>query len=280
MYKYIHATILAICLLFLSACKTSTPSKQQLNAYLPPFDTFFEEEIVPLESKNATDETVWNTDDVDVSYIQPNRKLVALTFDDSPSKTLENILAVFAEYNENNPDCLATSTIFLNSGLISQESLPTLHMATALGFELGNHTKSHLDLTTLSPEVLQTEIDETDQILSSIDGKARHLLRPPFGRINDFVKSQVPAPVINWSIDTLDWAKTPAEDIYNGILENLFSGAIVLMHDGYPATVDALKRLLPELKSMGYQAVSVSALAKAHGCMLRNGSEYIRLRKQ
>ncbi|MBR2622812.1 MAG: polysaccharide deacetylase family protein [Clostridia bacterium] len=280
MYKYIYATILTICLVLLSACSANTSPKQQFNAYLPPFDTFFEEEIVPLESKNTTEDAVWNTDDVDISYIQPNRKLVALTFDDSPSKTLESILAVFAEYNENNPDCLATATLFLNSGLITQESLPSLHAATALGFELGNHTKSHFDLTALSAEVLQAEIDDTDQMLSSVDRKPRHLLRPPFGRVNDFVKSQVSTPIINWSIDTLDWAKTPAEDIYNGILENLFSGAIVLMHDGYPATVDALKRLLPDLKNMGYQVVSVSALAKAHGCVLRSGSEYIRLRKQ
>ncbi len=280
MYKYIYALLLAFCLFFVSSCKANNTPKQQLNAYLPPFDAFFEEEVIPLESKNLPTEEIWDTDGVDVSYIRSERKLVALTFDDTPSKTLENILAVFAEYNESNPDCRASATLFLNSGLVSSESLPTLHTATALGFELGNHTKSHFDLTTLSADALQAEIDDTDQILSRLDGKSRHLLRPPFGRVNDFVKAQVSAPIINWSIDTLDWTKKPAEDIFNGIVSNLFSGAIVLMHDGYPATVEAVKRLLPELKGMGYQAVSVSALAKMHGCVLRNGSEYIRLRKQ
>ncbi|MBQ8406240.1 MAG: hypothetical protein IJX09_06275 [Clostridia bacterium] len=52
------------------------------------------------------------------------------------------------------------------------------------------------------------------------------------------------------------------------------------MHDGYKHTVDALKRLLPDLKADGYQVVSVSQLAKAHGCTLRRGSTYIRARKQ
>ena len=66
----------------------------------------------------------------------------------------------------------------------------------------------------------------------------------------------------------------------SAVLEKKFSGAIVLMHDGYPATVEALKRLLPDLKKDGYQVVSVSAMAKAHGCTLRNGKEYIRARKQ
>ena len=59
-----------------------------------------------------------------------------------------------------------------------------------------------------------------------------------------------------------------------------FSGGIVLMHDGYTATVEALKRLLPDLKAKGYQVVSVSALAKAHNVPLKIGSEYIRLRKR
>ena len=47
------------------------------------------------------------------------------------------------------------------------------------------------------------------------------------------------------------------------------------MHDGYAHTVDALKRLLPDLYNEGYQVVSVSQMAKMHGCTLKNGKVYI-----
>ena len=233
-----------------------------------------------MEETTNLDASLWDTSDVDISYIDFNRKLVAFTFDDSPAKTLENIFAVFAEYNESNPDCKATATLFINGSLITEESISNLHAAIALGFELGNHTQSHFDLTTLSKEKLQAEMDATDEILSTVDGKPRHLLRPPFGSSNDFVKAHASAPIIHWSIDTLDWRKPSEEEIYNSVYTQLTSGSIVLMHDGYPNTVDALKRLLPDLKAAGYQVVSISALAKAHNCTLKKGGEYVRLRKQ
>ena len=266
---------------FFTGCSAPKQENAQFNAYLPrPLEDYFEDAppIQPTETKKETD--VWDTSDIDISYVQKDRKLISFTFDDGPSKTMENILAVFAEYNERNPDCRATATFFLNGGVILPDDTSLLQTATLLGFELGNHTHSHFDLTSLDKETLQTEIENTDALLEKIDGKSRHLLRPPFGRINGEVKAQLAVPVINWSIDTLDWTGNSEEKIYQSVYTARFSGAIVLMHDGYRATVNALKRLLPDLKADGYQIVSVSALAKAHGCALRNGSEYIRARKQ
>lgn len=223
---------------------------------------------------------VWDTSDVDVSLILEQNKLIAFTFDDSPSRTLENILAVYAAYNESNPDHPAYATVFCNGKYIDAQSPPLLAAACAMGFELGNHTHSHYDLCTLTEEQLRWEIDATDEILCTIDGKTRHLLRAPFGKINDTVKAVAPTPLIDWTIDTLDWTGRSEDEIYRTVMDNKFSGAIVLMHDGYAHTVDALKRLLPDLKAEGYQVVSISQLAKMHACVLTNGKVYIRARKQ
>lgn len=223
---------------------------------------------------------IWDVSDVDISEIDPNRKLIAFTFDDSPSRTLENIFAVFAAFNEENPDCKATATVFFNSSLFDASTPHLLLTASALGFELGNHTHSHADLTTLSAAELRSEIDRTDELLAEADGKPRHLLRPPFGKANEQVKAAAETPIIDWTIDTLDWTGVSEDEIYNTVFDNRFSGAIVLMHDGYEHTVDALKRLLPDLQADGYQVVGVSQLAKAHGCTLKKGRIYIRARKQ
>ena len=223
---------------------------------------------------------VWNMQEIDISYIDTTRKLISFTFDDTPKTSLENILAVFASFNETHPKCKATATLFCNGNLINNSSFHTLQTALTLGFELGNHSYSHPNLTTLSAEKLRAEIDDTDQLLSRIDNKDKHLFRPPYGRISEQVKSAVGVPVIDWTIDTLDWTGVSADEIYQTVFNQKFSGAIVLMHDGYPHTVDALKRLLPDLEKDGYQVVSVSAMSKAHDCPLKSGGVYIRARKK
>ena len=241
------------------------------------------QEEAPIPSQplpSTSDNDFWNMEDVDISGIDPARKLVAFTFDDAPSRTLENIITVYAAFNESNPDCPASATIFCNSGKFDAQTPHLLATCLAMKMELGNHTHAHYDLTTLNQEELQYEIDKTDELLYKIDGKARHLLRAPFGASNEFVAQNASTPLINWTIDTIDWSGVSEDVIYRAVYENRFDGAIVLMHDGYPHTIAALKRLLPDLKADGYQAVSVSQLAKAHGCKLRRGSTYIRARKQ
>lgn len=268
-----------VCLLF-SACKTvDTPEKKLSSEYLSLNNPTIDQMEVEQPSFELP-QGVWDTSDIDVSLISTQRKLIAFSFDDAPSRTLENILAVYAAYNESNPDCPAFATVFCNGKYIDAQSPPLLAAAYGMGFELGNHTHSHYDLSTLSKEQLQWEIDATDEILYTIDGKKRHLLRAPFGRTNDLVKDVAPTPLIDWTIDTLDWTGISEDEIYRAVMENKFSGAIVLMHDGYSHTVDALKRLLPGLKAEGYQVVSVSQLAKMHDCTLMNGKVYIRARKQ
>lgn len=237
------------------------------------------EELPPDPRVPKTAPNVWDTSDVDISHIDPGHKLISFTFDDAPARTMENILAVFAAFNEANPAFKASATVFCNGYFFDNASTHTLQTAVALGLELGNHSHTHPDLTTLTREEIAAEIDKTDILLEKIDGKRYHLFRAPFGRINDDVKSVVSTPILDWTIDTLDWTDASADDIYNAVWSQKFSGAIVLMHDGYDNTVAALKRLLPDLKKEGYQAVSISQMSKAHACPLRTGSVYIRARK-
>ncbi|MBE7101155.1 MAG: polysaccharide deacetylase family protein [Clostridiales bacterium] len=261
---------------FFGCQRVPAPTESEIKSNKENFDSSLIS-TPPSQPKKDLQE-FWDVNDVDISYIQPNRKLIALTFDDAPKNTLENILAVFANYNAKNPDCKATATVFCNGQYITDSSRHTLEAAATMGFELGNHTYSHYDLTSLNKERLLSEIERTDTLLEPIDHKPRHLLRPPYGKCNAFIQENVSTPIINWTIDTLDWTKASEEEIYNEIVENCYNGCIVLMHDGYPNTVDALKRLLPTLKASGYQAVGVSAMAKANNCPLKNGGEYIRAR--
>ena len=268
-----------------TTCLTACQPNSTKRHFPPPTAPTTPHEFYPTEMESyiprelPTNEDVWDVTATDISTVDPSRKLIAFTFDDTPAKTLENILAVFAIFNEANPDCIATATLFCNGRLINETSVHTLHTAYALGWELGNHSYSHPDFTTLSDLDYSLEIERTDELLFGVDGKEKHLFRPPFGKIDERSKT-LSTPVINWTIDTLDWTGVSETQIYETVFSQKSDGAIVLMHDGYPSTVDALKRLLPDLKKAGYQAVSVSQLSKAHDRALKNGVTYIRARKK
>ncbi len=283
-FKRRFAFLFCLPLLFASC------NQKNSSVYEPPVQEIereFPERVpspTPIEENGKTesptvDSDIWDVSDVDISRIDTNRKLIAFTFDDAPKRTFENILAVFASFNESNPDCPAFATVFFNGYLFDETSTQSVHAALALGFELGNHTQSHLDLATLDLPTLEQEIDQTDAILEKIDGKKRHLLRAPYGSVGELVRKATHTPILDWSIDTRDWSGVSEDDIYNSIYSARASGAIALMHDGYEHTVSALKRLLPDLKADGYQVVSVSQLSKAHACPLRRGNRYIRIRK-
>lgn len=277
MYAFKHTRLipaLLLCLILSTACASKPTQNQTEN--VEGIDSIA---LLPTVDENKEEE-YWDVKNVDISEIDLSRKLIAFSFDDAPSRTLENILAVFAAYNENNEDCKASATVFFNGDRFNRETTHLLYSALALGFELGNHTHSHYDLTTLEPSSLAEEIAKTDSLLEKADGRKRHLLRAPFGKVNEQVKAYAKAPIIDWTIDTLDWTNASEQEIYDSVFNNRFSGAIVLMHDGYEGTVAALKRLLPDLKADGYQVVSVSKMIKAHNCKFRNGGVYIRARKQ
>lgn len=203
------------------------------------------------------------------------KKLIAFTFDDAPNYTLKRTLEVFEYFNEKNPDCPASATIFVNGILVNQKTYSYLERAHGAGFELGNHTQSHKNLKLLPPEKIREEIDSVDFLLRKLDGKARHLLRVPYGNFNDKVIEQAKAPMIDWSIDPEDWRKEVSTwQIYENIWKNKAPGAIVLMHDAYPHTAEAVQMLLPKLYEAGYQVVNVSQLSKALGQPLLTGKVY------
>ena len=69
--------------------------------------------------------------------------------------------------------------------------------------------------------------------------------------------------IILWSIDTLDWAHNPPDQISSEVIDELDDGDIILMHDYVSptnTTCDALRRIIPRMLDMGYEFVTVSEL--------------------
>ena len=80
--------------------------------------------------------------------------------------------------------------------------------------------------------------------------------------------------IIHCSIDTRDWAGATTEEIISTIDSKKTDGAIVLMHENYASTAEAMEVLIPQLVAEGWQIVSVSELFKAKGLELKAGQIY------
>jgi len=81
-------------------------------------------------------------------------------------------------------------------------------------------------------------------------------------------------PMIMWSVDTRDWESRDVESIIQQVMDHVQDGDIILMHDIYVPTAEAVKAVVPELISRGFQLVTVSELLAAKGISLEAGKVY------
>ena len=180
-------------------------------------------------------------------------KFIAFTYDDGPSEYTADLLNTLEKNNSS-----ATFFVIGNNIKGRENIIKKIYKSKS---EVGSHGYSHINFTNLDKEELNTEINSTNILFNSITNGKISLLRPPYGEYNDNVTS-LNYNIILWNIDSKDWLLKDSEKIYNNVLKNACDGCIVLMHDIYPETIEATKKLIPELKSLGYSIVSVSELMK------------------
>ena len=198
--------------------------------------------------------------------IQKEAKLVAFTFDDGPSKYTLDIANILEEYN-------ASATFFEVGCNIKAHPEITKELSER-GFEIANHTTDHSKLTKLTETKYLTKINDNNTLFKELTGKDMPYLRPPYGSYNDKIKANAGVPIVTWSLDTRDWESRNKDKVIEMVINNIKEGDIILFHDLYESTRDAVKELMPLLKEQGYQAVSVGELFKSKGITLEAGTSY------
>lgn len=198
--------------------------------------------------------------------IQKETKLVAFTFDDGPSKYTLDIANILEEYN-------ASATFFEVGYNIKAHPEITKELSER-GFEIANHTTDHSKLTKLTEAKYLSKINDNNAIFKELTGKDMPYLRPPYGSYNDKIKASAGVPIVTWSLDTRDWESRNKDKVIEMVINNIKEGDIILFHDLYESTRNAVKELMPLLKEQGYQAVSVGELFKSKGITLEAGTSY------
>lgn len=192
-----------------------------------------------------------------------DQKRIALTFDDGPDPRFSNdVLDVLKQYN-----VPATFFVLGSKAVANPEIVKRMQIE---GHVIGNHTYAHPNLVEKADlGTLEREVTRTEDALNEIIGYRTKLFRPPYGFLyNELVEKlgKMNYYVIAWDIDSLDWQEDPPEVIASRVVDNIHSGAIILMHDGAESTGDrtntilSLQQIIPKLQEQGYEFVTVPDL--------------------
>lgn len=196
-----------------------------------------------------------------------NKKTVALTFDDGPSGAKTNRIVELLEQNK------AHATFFMVGNKMNY-GVSTINNVLAKGNEIGSHSYAHKNMARQNINELIAEEEKVKSIYKNITGQDLIYTRPPYGSINKNVKENLNTIFVTWNLDTEDWLHRDKNYIVDYIMENVSDGDIILMHDSYDTSVEAVEEVLPKLYSLGYQVVSVSELANLKGKTLQKNTIY------
>lgn len=201
------------------------------------------------------------------SLVDPTKPMIALTFDDGPyAPVTSRILDALEKVG-------GRATFFVLGERVDG-SEEVMKRAAELGCEIGNHSYDHANLAKLNANGITEQIKKTSDLVAQAIGQPTMLVRAPYGSINQAVRANVGGPLINWSIDTLDWKTKNPDKIVPEILNHVSDGDIVLMHDIYKTSAAAAEIVIPELVKRGYQLVTVSELMEAREVVMTAGKTY------
>lgn len=188
----------------------------------------------------------------EIALKTPAKGTVALTFDDGPNPDFTlKYLAVLKKYN-------VRATFFV-VGMQAEKYPDVIKQLFAAGMAIASHSQTHPDLTKISAAQLQIEISQPAEIIANITGKKPLCLRYPFGASNqhviDVIRAHdiVPGPM-GWN--AYDYKLPGVDKIVNQVLNNLQSGTIIIMHDGFAGldrqqTLEALPLIIEGIQKKG-----------------------------
>jgi peptidoglycan/xylan/chitin deacetylase (PgdA/CDA1 family) len=178
---------------------------------------------------------------------------VGLTFDDGPNGgTTTQLLNALRSAG-------VRGTFFNVGAKVAQNPALTRSQVDA-GMWVGNHSWSHPHLTQMSSAQMSSELSRTQQALQQATGQTPRLFRPPYGETNATLRSveaQLGLTEVLWSVDSRDWNGASTGQIVQAA-SNLRAGGVILMHDGYQTTINAIPQIAANLNSRGLCAGMIS----------------------
>ena len=182
---------------------------------------------------------------------------VAITYDDGPGAETNRLLDKLKAKNAHASFMVLAPNAYQHPELLKRMK--------AEGHTIGNHTKSHRQLNTLSYDQVSQEIDAGNAAITKATGQGTRWVRPPYGATNATVDQATRDKGISqalWDVDTVDWKDRNSDHVCSAAVQGARAGSIVLMHDIHPTTVDAADCVIDGLRAKGLEPVSLDRLLR------------------
>ena len=175
-----------------------------------------------------------------------------LTIDDGPTEDTPVLLDALDSRN--------VKATFFVKGLLAQKRPEMIREILRRGHAVGNHSQTHPSATfwCLLPAQIEEEIDGCNRALAEVTGAAVRLFRAPVGMKNPAVHPALRArgmTLIGWTARGFDTTTDDPEVVLRRLLPRLSGGAIVVLHQGRPASVRIVTHVVDALRQRGYTFV-------------------------
>jgi len=205
-----------------------------------------------------------------------DKKYIAFTFDDAPAfddlddNPTAKIVDTFERFG-------GKATFFVVGDSLREHGNKLIEKVLAKGFEIGNHSETHINLQGATKQRVIDEIMTLQDYVKCNFGVDMKYFRPAGIRTDEnlfAVTKELGFPVISGSEGKAynkDWDRsTPAEYIKNVCIDNAYNGQIVLMHSYNPATAEVIEDILSDLSAKGYEFVTLTELFRKFGVDIKD----------
>ena len=192
----------------------------------------------------------------DLSHPQRRARLAVLSFDDGPYPVTTPALL------EQLHVLKVPAVFFLIGDDVTRQPAIARRVARA-GMEVENHSLTHPEVTTLSLAGQIREIAGGEMAIQRVTGVQTSYFRPPHGNYDagTIVAAQlVGQTVALWDVDPGDWRTLTADQIVDLCEKQAHAPAIILLHSGKEATIEALPRIVAAYRRAGFTFVTLAQL--------------------
>ena len=194
----------------------------------------------------------------DLTAAPTRPRLAVLTFDDGPYPVTTPLL--LAQLHALN----VPAEFFLIGNDATRQPAIAANVA-AVGMGIGNHTLSHPEMTSLSGQAQLDEINRGAEAIRAATSVKVEYFRPPHGNFNaDTVRAARSADeaMIFWDVDPGDWRTMTPDEIAANVNDHAKAPALILLHNGKDATIEALPKIVNAYRAAGFTFVTLAELQR------------------
>jgi peptidoglycan/xylan/chitin deacetylase (PgdA/CDA1 family) len=168
---------------------------------------------------------------------------VGITFDDGPTSNTATLVNLLKQNS-------LTPVTWFNWGQRVSSNPSLIAQELSVG-EVQNHSNTHPHMSGYTSQQVINELSAANQAIQNAGAPKPTLYRAPYGELNTTIRQAAQSLglfAMTWDVDSGDWngASTAAIVSANNQLQN---GQVILMHDGYANTNNAIAQIAANLRA-------------------------------